>query len=441
MLKKLLYLKDFLTKEIWSIKLTDFSPKKAMQIKVLRVVMLALRGIREDKIQQRAAALTLFTLLSIVPILALGFGIAKGFGLAKYLESVLRDKLSEYKDIVENLINFANTMLERTQGGLVAGVGLAVLIYTVMKVLINVESSFNDIWQVKKGRTYIRKFSDYVSMMLIAPVFLIVASGVNVFLTDRLQAMKSLEVVSFISPVLISTLKIIPFLLIIILFTLIYIVMPNTKVTLRAGAIGGIIAGAVFQIFQWFYIYIQIKVSNYNAIYGSFAAIPLFIIWLQWSWLILLFGAKISYATQNYEMYEFEIQTVHMSDYSRRILSLLVTHKIVQNFDKGLYPLTTIDLMQQLSIPIRMLKVILNDLVKCKLINEVITDKPKVVAFQPATNIEKITVKLVMEKIDKQGEHYSLDDHSEASKKFIDIHDRFFASLENMPENILIKDV
>jgi len=150
MLKKINYFKDFLTKEIWTIKVSDFSPRKAMQIKALRVIVLAIRGVQEDKIQQRAAALTFYSILSIVPVLALGFGIAKGFGLAKYLEDVLRTKLSEYKDVVENLISLPMQCLKNS-GGLVAGVGLAVLIYTVMKVLMNVESSFNDIWQVKKG--------------------------------------------------------------------------------------------------------------------------------------------------------------------------------------------------------------------------------------------------------------------------------------------------
>jgi membrane protein len=442
MLNKIIYIKDFLTKGIWSMSLSDFSPRKAMQIKALRVLVLSIRGIYEDKIQQRAAALTLYSLLSVVPVLALGFGIAKGFGFAKYLEDVLRNKLSEYKDIVENLITFANTMLAKTQGGLVAGVGFAMLIYTVMKVFMNVESSFNDIWQVKKGRPYVRKFSDYVSMMLISPVFLITASAVNVYLTDRLRSINQhVEVVNFISPVLFSILKIVPFFLIIVLFTLIYMIMPNTKVTLRAGLVGGVIAGSVFQIAQWLYIYFQIGVSNYNAIYGSFAAIPLFIIWLQVSWLIVLFGAKISYATQNYEMYEFETETIHMSDYSRRILSFLVTHQIIQNFKDGIKPQTAIELSQELHIPIRMLKLVLHDLVKCKIISEVLTDKPKITGFQPAQHIERFTIKSVMERLDRLGEHYSVIEHSEVTRKFVEIHDKFFKAIETLPENVLIKDL
>jgi membrane protein len=222
---------------------------------------------------------------------------------------------------------------------------------------------------------------------------------------------------------------------------LIYITMPNTKVTLKAGLVAGIVAGTVFQITQWAYIYFQIGVSNYNAIYGSFAAIPLFIIWLQTSWLIVLFGAKMAYATQNYEMHEFEAETIQMSDYSRRILSLLVTHKVIENFKDGLKPLTAIELSKELRIPIRMLKMIVHDLLKCKVLSEVLTDKPKITAFQPAQNIERLSIKFVIVQLDKLGEHYSVEEHSEVTRKLVEIHEKFFTSLETLPENVLIKDL
>jgi membrane protein len=442
MLDKFIYIKDFLTKGLWSLRLSDFSPRKAMQIKALKILVIAIRGIYEDKIQQRAAALTLYTILSIVPILAMGFGIAKGFGFAKTLEDQIRTKLVEYQDIVEKLITFANQMLVRTKGGLVATVGFVLLIYTILKVFNNVESSFNDIWQVRKGRTYVRKISDYLAMMIISPIFFVTASAVNVYITDKLHAInRHVEVVNIISPVLFSALKVVPFLLIIVLFMLLYITMPNTKVTFKAGLLAGVIAGTAFQITQWAYIYFQIGVSNYNAIYGSFAAIPLFIIWLQISWLIVLFGAKISYATQNYEMHEFEMETMQMSEYSRRILSLLTTHRIIENFKKGVHPPTASELSLELRIPIRMLKIILSDLMKCKIISEVITDKPKINAYQPAQNIEHLSIKYVMEKLDKLGEHYSVEEHSEVTRKLVEIHEKFFKTIETLPENLLIKDM
>lgn len=455
MRQKILGLHNFLTKEIWSVRLSDFSPRKAKQLKALKIVLISIRGLYEDKIQLRAAALTLYTLLSIVPILALGFGIAKGFDYDKYLktqvlsyfDTKIADAKNEegedseevdynkgYKQVAEQLFTFSDAMLKKTKGGLMAVIGLALLFYTVMKVLGNIESSFNDIWQVKKARVFVRKFTDYFSMMFIAPILLITA-------IVGMVTLQSVKVHTLLSPFLFLTVKILPIILIIAVFTMIFIIMPNTKVTFKAGLVGGILAGIGFYLTQQIYIYFQIGVSNNNAIYGGFAAVPLFIILLQISWLIVLFGAKISYATQNYEMHEFEAETVQMSDYSKRILSLLVTHKVIQNFKEGKKSLTANDLAKELHIPIRMLKMILQDLIKCRIFSEVMTDKPKITAVQPAQSIDRFTIRFVMEELDKLGENYLKSKHSDIAQKFVEIHDKFYTSIEKHPENMLIMDI
>lgn len=459
MLKKIQTLRDFLTKEIWMLHLNDFSPRKALSLKAIRVVVIAIRGIYEDKIQQRAAALTLYTLLSIVPVLALGFGIAKGFGYDRDIQikakTYLNHKAQELsadaddqsngdvqEEIVNKLISFANAMLAKTKGGLVAGIGIGLLFWTVMKVLGNIEESFNDIWQVKKGRPYIRKFSDYLSLMLIAPIFLITASAVNVYIHNTFTDMsKHIGMVHFISPLVSFAFQTIPYFLIIMLFTLMYIIMPYTRVTFKAGVIGGLVAGTVFQIVQTAYIYFQIGVSSNNAIYGSFAAVPLFILWLQISWLIVLFGAKISFATQNMDLYEFEKQTIHMSQYSRRILALLVVHHVIQKFKEGSNPMTFHDLSRDLKIPMRMLKIIVQDLLKARLISEVIADKVKTNTYLPSQNIDHYSIKHVVDGIDTLGEHFPVKDRSETAKKLVQIHENFFMALEKIPENVLLKDV
>jgi len=155
----------------------------------------------------------------------------------------------------------------------------------------------------------------------------------------------------------------------------------------------------------------------------------------------VLFGAKVSYATQNYEMHEFETETTHMSDYSRRILALLVTHRIIQNFKNGQKPLTLMELTKELHIPIRMLKTIIQDLMQCRILSEVLTDKPKVTAFQPAQYIERFTVKFVMVELDKLGETYLKNKHTETTQKLVDIHNKFLESIEKHPENILIMNI
>jgi membrane protein len=454
MIKKILLFWEFLIKDIWRLHLSDLSPKKALRIKSLRIILVSIRGIYENKIQQQAAALTLYTLLSIVPILAIGFGIAKGFSYDKMLKNQLLSYLESneakqenlennqenidyakaYKQIAEQLLTFADAMLAKTKGGLMAVIALGLLFWSVMKVLGNIESSFNDIWQIRRPRPFVRKLTDYLSMMLIAPVLLI-------SITVALVSLKTLKVHSLISPLLFLAIKISPIILIILLFTLVFIIMPNTKVRFVSALVGGVLAGIGFYITQQIYVYFQIGVSSNNAIYGGFAALPLFLIWMQLSWTILLFGAKVAFATQNIEMYEYESETIYLNDYSRRILAIQIMHRIVQNFQNAIKPLTAKELSSELKIPIGMIKSVLNDLVKCHLLSEVLTNNPKVNAFQPAQYIDRISIKLIMESLDKLGENYIARENSEFTQKVISIQENFYAHIDSLPTNSLIKDL
>jgi membrane protein len=440
--QNLKFIINFITKGIWSIQARELNKRMASIIKGVRIFILSVRGFTEDKIQLRASALTLYTLLSVVPILALGFGIAKGFGMDAYLKKQLVNNLENNQEFLTKAIDFANNLLVRTKGGLVAGIGLLILFWTVIKVFINIESSFNDIWQIKKSRSFARKFSDYLSLMFISPVLFISASASNVFIYQTLHNIDDrIKIIGYVSPFIFFFLKLIPYFLIIVLFTLVYIIMPNTKVNFKAGLTGGIFAGIVFLLVQWIYVKGQIGVSQYNAIYGSFAALPLFIIWVQLSWQIVLLGAKISYSTQNIEMYEFETETIHMNDYSRRNLSIQIVHRIIDNFKEGLKPLTPKELSEELHIPIRMINAVLSDLVKCRILSEVITENPKITAFQPAQYIDRITVKFIIESLDRLGETYIAQEDSELTQKIITIQENMYKHMESHPDNILIKNL
>jgi membrane protein len=442
MKNKLLFLIDFITKGIWSIQANELNKRMRQMIKAGRILILSIRGFNEDRIQLRASALTLYTLLSVVPILALGFGIAKGFNMDQYLEDQLVNLLQGQQEILTKAIDFATNLLVRTKGGIVAGFGLLVLFWTVIKVFINIESSFNDIWQIKKSRPFTRKFSDYLSIMFISPVLFISASASNVFIHQALSTIDDrTKIIGYVSPFIFFFLKLIPYFLIILLFTLVYMVMPNTKVRFKSGLAGGIIAGIIFLITQWFYVYFQIGVSQYNAIYGSFAALPLFIIWVQLSWQIVLFGAKISYSTQNIDMYEFEKETIYLNDYSRRIVSIQMVHRIIDNFINGIKPLTINELSNELHIPIRMIKSVLKDLVQCGILSEVITENPKITAFQPAQYIDRLSVEFIFENLDKLGETYIAQENSELTQKIITIQENFYKQMKSMPDNMLVKNL
>jgi len=213
-------------------------------------------------------------LFSIVPIIALAFAIAKGFGYQETLQHDLLLKFQDQKDILTQAFVYADKMLANTQGGLIAGVGIVLLLWSIIKLLSSIESSFNEIWEVKRDRTWTRKITDYLSIMLIGPIFIILSGGLTVWLKTGLDTVTSN--VALISPITVLFLKVFAFSLIWGMFTFLYMALPNTKVTIRGAAMGSFVAAILFELLQWAYVSSQIGVASYNKIYGSFAALPLF---------------------------------------------------------------------------------------------------------------------------------------------------------------------
>jgi len=432
----------FFTEGIWRIRIRRQPKTRSFLIRSLRIVLLALRGFYEDKCQLRASALTFYTLLTIVPIAALAFGVAKGFGFEKTLETKILEGAAGQEKVIQEVIIFANNLLENTKGGLVAGIGVAVLFWSVIKVLSNVELSFNDIWGIKKGRSLGRKFSEYLSVMLLAPLLLIMASSLTVFITTRVESMAdSVPLFSTVGPAIRFLLRGLPYCLIWILFTFIYIFIPYTRVNFRAGLIGGVIAGTIYVVVQWGYIAFQVGIARYNAIYGSFAALPLFLIWLQLSWLIVLFGAEISFAHQNVDTYEFEPDTAKVSTRFKRLVALSVTRHVIMRFVRGRPPQTASEISREMEIPIRLLRQVLFDLQESKILAEVADGGGGDPAWQPARDTDLLTVKYVTDAF----EHRGVDNLELApSEDFLRVREQVLKIDEitaKSPENILLKDL
>lgn len=432
----------FLKTDIWRIRTSKLSTQKSFWIRQLRIILLAIRGFGEDKCQLRASALTFYSLLSVVPVVAMAFGIAKGFGFERLLERQLVENLQGQQEVLEQIIGFANTLLDNTRGGLIAGVGIAVLFWTVIKLLGNIETSFNDIWGIKTPRTMGRKFSDYLSVILVCPFLLIMASSVTVLITNYVTLI--VDSLSFLGPLagaIILSLKILPYAVIWIVFTFMYFFMPNTKVTIKSALLAGIIAGTIFQLLQWGYITFQVGAAKYGAIYGSFAALPLFLVWLQLSWLVVLFGAEVSFAEQNVGTYEFEPDSLKVSRRFRSLLTLRITHFYVKKFQQGEKPPTADDISDQLEIPIRLVRQILFELIEAGILSEVKLDDSESIGFQPARTIEKITVFGVMDQLDQQG----IDSLPIAQSKDLDKLKASLVRLHEMlvksPDNLKLKDV
>lgn len=433
---------QFLQVDVWRIKANKLSKTRSFFIRQLRIILLAIRGFLEDKCQLRASALTFFSLLSIVPVVAMAFGIAKGFGFEKKLEVQLLDKFQGQEEVIGRVISFAQVFLENTKGGVIAGIGVVILFWTIIKVLGNIENSFNDIWGIKKARTIGRKFSDYLSIMFICPILLIMSSSITVLITSQVELL--LQKLSFLGPIagwIMAGLGILPYCVIWGMFTFIYIFMPNTKVKFQSGLLGGIIAGTIYQIAQWIYIKFQIGAAKYGAIYGSFAALPLFLVWLQTSWLVVLLGAEISFAEQNVETYEFEPDCLKASAAFKKQLSLAITQICIKRFIVGKKPLTSDEISNHLDIPIRLVRQILFELTEVHVLNEVKFSDSQLPGYQPARDIENISIKDVLDMLDSAGID-SIPAHDTAELKLIKEKLASFDNLIKKSEyNVLLKNI
>lgn len=394
----------FLNTGIWRIRNDDVPSVTWFLIKVLRIILLTFRGFAENKCQLRASSLTFYSLLSVVPVMAMAFGVAKGFGFQRTLEREIGEVLSAHSEIASQIMNFANNLLDNTRGGLVAGIGFAFLVWTVLKVLSNVEQSFNEIWGVQESRTWVRKVSDYLSLMFLLPLLFLVSSATTVIVAGEIQAiMSKVGLLGYLAPLIQILLRLLPLVVIWFMFTLLYIFMPNTNVKIRAALVAGIAAGTAYQLFQFLYVTFQIGVAKYNAIYGSFAALPLFLIWLQASWMIVLSGAELSFATQNVDTYEFEPDANLASPAFRKLLALRIVNLLVERFEPGKKPLDEDAIAHELGIPIRLLRYLLHDLSEAGVITSVRMVQEKVYAYQPAFDPDEMTIATVLESIENTG--------------------------------------
>lgn len=428
---------EFVTIDIWTITDAEVKGIKHRGISFLKIVSLAIRRYDNDHLQSKASALTYSTLLSIIPILAVLFSIANGFGFHNILKNQLFDYFPGQKQILEKSFTFVDSYMQQTQGGLFLGIGIVLLLYTIMNLLSTIENCFNSIWKVKKGRTYYRRITDYFSVLLLFPVFIVCSSGLSIFVSTLFETLTKYEL---ITPVFQTILKIAPFVVTIFMFTGAYMFLPNTKVRFKSAFYAGIFAGITFQLFQYLYISGQIWVSRYNAIYGSFAALPLLLLWLQLSWLICLLGAEIAYANQNIHAYDFEADSRNISRRYKDFLRLLIATLIVKRFDKGEKPYSAETISVAYKIPTRLTSSILFELLELGVINEVVDDENNNILYQPALDINKITVGYLFSKVDLHGsENFKVDKNIEFREEWeVVLKSRTDMVKDN---NILLKDI
>ncbi len=368
---------------------------------MVKVLSLAVRFFTTKRVLTQAAALTYSTLLAIVPIMAVVFAIARGFGYNRYIELWFRDALASQPQAAEVIIGWVNSYLVHTKSGIFLGVGLVFMLYTVLMLVSNIEQTFNEIWQVKKPRSIFRTFTDYLAMFFLFPILIVISSGLSIFMATMASSLPDFLLLGSAVRLLIS---LSPYVLMSALFIALYVFMPNTHVRVKNAIVPGILAGIAMQWLQFFYIHSQIWVTGYNAIYGSFAALPLFMLWVQISWTICLFGAELSYTSQNLEYYDYDTQTTDISHRYQMMLSALLMGHICRRFANGGKPYTAGELRQQTGIPIRIVNDMVYQLIDARLLIEISSDeKGESSRYVPAESLSNLSLGTMIDRLEAQG--------------------------------------
>ena len=399
--KRIQQISQFFTTDVWRITRGDISPLKYLLVEILKKLILAVRFFTAKRVMTKAAALTYSTLLAIVPILAVVFAIARGFGYNKYIEVWFRDSLSSQPQVAEVIIGFVNSYLVHTKSGIFLGIGLLFMLYTVLMLVSNVEDAFNEIWQVKKPRSFFRTFTDYLAMFFLFPILIVLTSGMSIFMATVADSMPNYLL---LGPAVRLLIDLLPYVLMSGTFIALYIFMPNTHVKPLCAVVPGILAGIAMQGLQIFYIHSQLFLSGYNAIYGSFAALPLFMLWVQISWTICLFGAELCYTNQNLDYYDYDANTGEISHRYKIMLMALLMSRICRHFASGQKPYSAMELREKTTIPIRIVNDLLFELIDAGLVIEISNDeKGEISHFMPAEDISRLTLGTMVDRLESRG--------------------------------------
>lgn len=375
--------------------------RHTLGVNIIKTLNLSVRSFLNSELQMRAASLTYQTLLAIVPALALVFAIGRGFGFQNIIQSQLFNSFPAQQQALSQAFGFVDSYLAQSSEGLFVGIGVLFLLWTLISLIGSVEDALNTIWGIKQGRTIWRKLTDYTAILLILPILLVCSSGIMVFMSTTLQTILPF---GFMSPVIKFLLDFASLAFVWLFFAGSYMLIPNTKVKFRNAFLAGVIAGTGYTILQWLFLSGQLYVTRYNAIYGSFAFLPLLLLWLQLVWTITLAGGVLCFSSQNIFEFNFNSEISRISNNYKWRLTLAVMTVAVQRFEREQKPLTPHQIAVEYDLPISLVSDSVHKLIDCGLLLKIMVkgndDEPGV---SPALPTEKITLGLVLEKMGANG--------------------------------------
>jgi len=353
----------FLKQDLWNLEPTALTKTRAACLKFLRICMLVVKGFKEDKCPIHASALTFISVMALVPFLVILFSIAKGFGIDKASEMLL-EKAAEMPEAMQQAITNIITTVESASAGAMGGIGGLLFLWVAIKMLSSIEETFNIVWGVKIPRTLIEKIRNYIVIMVVAPILIIVSNA------SQPVIMGFASQLEWMGPFLKIGLQAIPIVMMALAFSVVYVFLPNTKVKFSAAFIGALVAALLTMAFQFAIIKLGVGVSKYNTIYGALAAIPIFLFWVQTSWMILLMGAKVAFSVQNATTYAREQLAVNPSARARLCIAIVLMKKITDKFESTEAPFDTVAYGTDNRIPIRLINDVINILAQAGLVSE-----------------------------------------------------------------------
>ncbi len=426
-------LKHFFLETIWTFRLNTLSLSKAIVLKICRIIVLTIRFFLQNRCALHAASLTYYTLLATVPILALMFGIARGYGFDKILREKLFAMLQENPMLAEKILEFTDSAISNASGGVITGIGVLFLIWTAVKLLASIENSFNGIWGVKCGRSWNRKFCDYLTLLVICPFLMVVMATTSDIMSGFMK--KIVSTLPF-SGFWLGSVELIMGCLHLVsvwfVFYFIYAFVPNTKVKFKAAFIAGILVGTAYSLLQSLYVYAQTSLSSYNVVYGSFAALPFLLILMNLGWTLTIFGAQLAFAIQNVNLYELEPGSGIRSLSPRRhkICALQIVHAVACNFVAHGQPLSAVELSSKLEIPIRTTRAIIYVLCEVGVLSQLMRDNSEDDAYQLAVPPEEVTVQYVLKAIDRNGTDFP---YPPRDVRFEDLYSETWTAKDSVP--------
>lgn len=409
---------QFVRYDMWRMTATDFDSRaKRLGYSIIRTIVLVARGFTSKNLNDTAKSLTYSLIFAIVPILAMIVAVAKGFGVVDVIQSQLNKSFLGETNMVPTIMEMVERYLDTAQGGVFIGVGLLILLWAVYSFFQSVETVFNRIWNVKKSRSILRQVTTYIAIVVMIPVLIVCSAGINIFVHSTVESTIHIESLHHIFQT--SGAQFLQFVMCWLLFTIMYIAIPNTKVKFMSALIPGVIMGTLFQLLQMLSVFLIAMLSRTSIVYGAFATIPILMTWLQYTSLLILIGAEMSYAIQNNEEFEYEQDLNRMSRRYKDFIMLYLLAVIIKRFEDDEAPLSAHELAIRDHLPIRVVNQLLGRMVETGILREVYTEENNEERrYQPALDTHKISVGMVTGRIDAQGSEQFLQTPSKQMQTF-----------------------